>query len=251
VQDTVGCPQPSGDSAAYDPPPRAGTTGVPAAYQHLNVSRTPAARRLDCNAQIVSESEHERCQAQDRNLQTIWRSVRANEQDAFSTIRPEKMVGNWFRGVLVRASCRYWFQFSVAIWQFSITSSDPGHDPSSLGAMETVADGSRYCACAAFFCIRSRADVVESAWQFYLYRLYRSKPGSNRWTMAWVSKGREQLLLIPARGHVRHIAVGRINFGKRLWGELLETRRERNGINRVHRIDRFPFCLLGFNRHFC
>src|SRR4030095_8088151 len=127
---------------------------------------------------------HERNKAQDRNLQTFWRSVQTNEQDSFSIIRPEKMVGNWFRGVLVRASCGRWFQFSIAIWRFSITSSDSGLDPGSLGAMETVAGGRRGCACGAFFRIRNRADVVESAWPFHIYRLYRTKSGSNRGTMA-------------------------------------------------------------------
>jgi hypothetical protein len=146
--------------------------------------RRPGWRRLDYTTQTVSECEHERYQTQDRNLQTFWRSIRTNEQDSVSTIRPEKMVGNWFRGVLVRASCRCWFQFSVAIWQFSITSSDSGPDSRSLGAMETVAGGSRCCACGAFFRVRNRADVVEGAWPFHLYRLYRPKSGSNRGAMA-------------------------------------------------------------------
>src|SRR4029079_8890632 len=99
-------------------------------------------RKLDYVAQTVSECAYERCQAQDRNLQTFWPRVRANEQDSFSTIRPEKMVCNWFRGVPVRASCRCWFQFSIAIRRFSITSSDPGRDSSLFGRMETLAGGS-------------------------------------------------------------------------------------------------------------
>src|SRR2546423_4517281 len=103
---------------------------------------------LIARVELFQNARHERCQSQDRNLQTVWRSVRANEQDSFSTVRPEKMVCNWLRGVLVRASCGCWFQFSIAIWQFSITSSDSGHDPSSLGAMETVAGRSRCCGCA-------------------------------------------------------------------------------------------------------
>src|SRR6266496_294681 len=140
--------------------------------------------RLIDFAKAFQNPAHERNKAQDRNLQTFRRSVRANEQDSFSTVRPEKMVCNWLRGVLIRASCGCWFQFSIAIWQFSITSSDSGRDPSSLGAMETVAGGSRCCGCAAFFRIRNRADVVESAWPFHLYRLCRPKSGSDRWTMA-------------------------------------------------------------------
>ena len=52
--------------------------------------------------------------------------------------------------------------------------------PAYLEAMETVAGGSHCCACAAFFCICDRTDVVESAWQFHFYRLYRPKSGSDR-----------------------------------------------------------------------
>src|SRR5215469_626658 len=108
------------------------------------------------------------------------------------------MVCNWFRGVLVRAFCRCWPQFPIAIWQFSIASSYSG-DSNSLGAMEAMAGGGRHCVCAAFFRVGNRADVVESARQFYLYGLYRPKSGSNRRTMARVSQRREQLLLIPTR----------------------------------------------------
>lgn len=91
--------------------------------------------------------------------------------------------------------------------------------------METVARGGRRCAYATLFRVGNRVDVVESARQFHLYRLCRPKSGGNRGTMARISEGREQLLFIPARGHVRYIAVSRFNPGKRLWAGLVETRR--------------------------
>ena len=91
--------------------------------------------------------------------------------------------------------------------------------------METVARGGRRCACAAFLRVGNRADVVESTRQFHLYRLCRPKSGGNRGTMARISEGREQLLLISARGHVRRIAIGRANAGKRYRAGLVETRR--------------------------
>src|SRR5947207_4633870 len=113
--------------------------------------------------ELFQNTRHERSQTQDRNLQTFWRSVRPDEQDSISTVRPEKMACNWFCGVLVRTFGRGWLQFPIAIRQFSIASDDSGSDFTSLSTMETVARGGRRCACAVFFRVGNRADVVESA----------------------------------------------------------------------------------------
>src|SRR5438552_5218195 len=96
---------------------------------------------LIARVELFQNTRHERSQTQDRNLQTFWRSVRADEQDSISTVRPEKMACNWFRGVLVRTFGRGWLQFPIAIRQFSIASHDSGSDFTSLCAMETVARG--------------------------------------------------------------------------------------------------------------
>src|SRR5437899_12657140 len=94
---------------------------------------------LIARVELFQNTRHERSQTQDRNLQTFWRSVRADEQDSISTLRPEKMACNWFRGVLVRGFVRGWPQFPIAIRQFSIPSVGSGSHFTSLVAMHTVA----------------------------------------------------------------------------------------------------------------
>src|SRR2546421_583106 len=178
---------------------------------------------LIARVELFQNTRHERNRTQDRNLQTFWRSVRAGEQDSISTVRPEKMVCNWFRGVSVRAFGRCRLQFPIAVWQFSIASDSSGSAFTSLSSMETVARGGGRCACAPFFRFGNRADVVKSTRQFHLYRLCRPKSGGNRGTVARISERREQLLFIPAGGHVRRIAIGRTNPGKR--AGLVEARR--------------------------
>src|SRR6266436_8142000 len=87
---------------------------------------------LIARVELFQNTRHERSQTQDRNLQTFWRSIRADEQDSISTVRPEKMAYNWFRGVLVRAFGRCWLQFPIAIRQFSIASDGSRSDFTSL-----------------------------------------------------------------------------------------------------------------------
>src|SRR5436853_7527793 len=80
---------------------------------------------LIARVELFQNTRHERSQTQDRNLQTVWRSVRADEQDSISTFRPEKVACNWFRGVLVRTFARGWLEVPSPVRQFSIASSDP------------------------------------------------------------------------------------------------------------------------------
>ena len=191
----------------------------------LAYEATKETTRLIALVEPFQNTRHERGQTQDRNLQTIWRSLRADEQDSISTVRLEKMVCDWFCGVLVRAFGGYWLQFPIVVWQFSIASDDSGSDFASLRAMETMARGNRRSACAAFFRVGNRADVVKSTRQFHFYRLCRPKSGGNRGTMARISERREQLLFIPARGRVRRVAIGGANAGKPYRAGLVETRR--------------------------
>src|SRR5436305_13173448 len=95
------------------------------------------AKRLYCSTSPPVHHRHHEIggdtdKNDNRNLQTFWRSVRPDEQDSISTVRPEKMACNWFRGVLVRTFGRGWLQFPIAIRQFSIASDDSGSDFTSL-----------------------------------------------------------------------------------------------------------------------
>jgi len=87
---------------------------------------------LIARVEPFQNTRHERSQTQDRNLQTFWRGVRADEQDSISTVQPEKMVCNLFRGVLIRAFGGRWLQSPIAVWQFSIASDNSGSDFISL-----------------------------------------------------------------------------------------------------------------------
>src|ERR1043166_8674685 len=135
------------------------------------------------------------------------------------------MVCNWVCGVPVRALCRCWFQLPIASWQSSIASSDREGDSTLPGTLETVADRCDYSVRIASFRVDNRADVVEGARQFHLYRLHRPEPGRNRSTMARVSERRQQLLLISARACVRRVSVGSPNAGKRHWVGFARTTR--------------------------
>src|SRR6266542_4709763 len=100
-----------------------------------------AITRLIDLVQTIQNRGHEHHGAKNRNLQALWRSVRADEEDSFSAVRLGKMVRDWLRGVFVWALCRCWHQFPVAVRQFSIASGEPGRDSVSIGPVEAMAAG--------------------------------------------------------------------------------------------------------------
>src|SRR6266540_1409962 len=80
---------------------------------------TKETTRLIDFAKAFQNRAHERNKAEDRNFQTIWRSVRIDEEDSLSTVRLEEMARCRFRGISCRTFWRWRrFQFPIAIQKF-------------------------------------------------------------------------------------------------------------------------------------
>src|SRR6266508_2830698 len=88
--------------------------------------------RLIDFAKAFQNRAHERNKAEDRNFQTIWRSIRIDEEDSLSTVRLEEMARCRFRGISCRTFWRWRrFQFPIAIQKFLLQAGRGRYRPHS------------------------------------------------------------------------------------------------------------------------